>query len=200
MKKTLIGITGGIGSGKSIVSNILQIKGIPVYNADDESKRIIITDESLKSELIQILGKEIYFADGSLNRKLMAEKIFHDKDLITQVNHIIHPAVGKDFCRWAETQNSTIIATECALLFESGLNKRVDYSIMVYAPLPIRIQRAMQRDNATQEQIEARIKNQMDDEKKRDLADFVIMNDNRTAILPQINQLLSDLTSVDTLK
>lgn len=194
MGKILIGITGGIGSGKTVVSDILRVKEIPVYDADNESKRLIVSDDTLKSKLTQLLGDDIYFADGSLNRKLMASKIFHDKDLITQVNQIIHPAVGRDFSCWAEKQKSPIVATECALLFESGLNKRIDYSIMVYAPLPIRIQRAMQRDNATREQIEARIKNQMDDDKKRDLADFVIMNDNRTAILPQVNQLLSNLS------
>ena len=193
MKKILIGITGGIGSGKTVVSDILRIKGFPVYDADKESKHLIVSDDTLKSKLTQLLGDEIYFADGSLNRNLMANKIFHDKDLITQVNQIIHPAVGRDFALWAEKQDSSIVATECALLFESGLNKITNYSIMVYAPLSIRIQRAMQRDNATQEQIVARIKNQMDDEKKKDLANFVITNDNQSAILPQINHLISDL-------
>ena len=193
MRKTIIGITGGIGSGKSIVSDILRLKGIPVYEADTESKRLISTDSKLKSELCQLLGQEIYMSDGSLNRQLMANKIFNDQQLITKVNQIIHPAVGHDFENWVKQQDSSVVATECALLFESGLDKKIDYSIMVSAPLSIRIQRAMTRDNATQEQIEARIKNQMDDEIKKEKADYLIINDGKSAILPQLNEILSHL-------
>lgn len=193
MRKTIIGITGGIGSGKSIVSDILRLKGIPVYEADTESKRLISTDSKLKSELCQLLGQKIYMSDGSLNRQLMANKIFNDQQLITKVNQIIHPAVGHDFENWVKQQDSSVVATECALLFESGLDKKIDYSIMVYAPLSIRIQRAMTRDNATQEQIEARIKNQMDDEIKKEKADYLIINDGKSAILPQLNEILSHL-------
>lgn len=185
-----LGITGGIGSGKSVVSQIFKLIGIPVYDADSESKQLITKDTNLKNALIELLGSEIYFNDGSLNRKLMASKIFNDKELITKVNKIIHPAVGMDFISWTNAQSTDIVATECALLFESNLDKRLDYSIMVYAPLDIRIERAMRRDNATREQIEARIKNQLSEELKREMSDFVIINDGQKALLPQIEELL----------
>ncbi len=191
MKK--IGITGGIGSGKSIVSEIFRLKGIPVYDADSESKKLLITNDELKKKLINLLGEKIYFEDGSLNKKEMAQLIFNNASLLCEVNHIIHPVVGLDFLNWCEKQSSEIVATESALLFESGLDKRIDTSIMVYAPINIRIERAISRDKSSREQIEARIKNQMDDEKKKALSHHVIINDGQCPILPQIENLLKSL-------
>ncbi len=191
MKK--LGITGGIGSGKSIVSEIFRLKGIPVYDADSESKKLLITNDELKKKLINLLGEKIYFADGSLNKKEMARMIFSNASLLCEVNHIIHPVVGLDFLNWCNNQSSEIVATESALLFESGLYKRIDTSIMVYAPIDIRIERAISRDKSSREQIEARIKNQMDDEEKRTLSHHVIINDGQSPILPQIENLLKSL-------
>lgn len=191
MKK--LGITGGIGSGKSIVSEIFRLKGIPVYDADSESKKLLITNDELKKKLINLLGEKIYFADGSLNKKEMAQMIFSNASLLCEVNHIIHPVVGLDFLNWCNNQSSEIVATESALLFESGLYKRIDTSIMVYAPIDIRIERAVSRDKSSREQIEARIKNQMDDEEKRVLSHHVIINDGQSPILPQIENLLKSL-------
>jgi dephospho-CoA kinase len=191
MKK--LGITGGIGSGKSIVSEIFSLKGIPVYDADSESKKLLTTNNELKKELINLLGEKIYFADGSLNKKEMAQMIFSNASLLREVNHIIHPIVGQDFSNWCDNQSSEIVATESALLFESGLYKRIDTSIMVYAPIDIRIKRAVSRDKSTREQIEARIKNQMDDEEKRSLSHYVIINDGQCPILPQIENFLKSL-------
>ena len=193
-----LGITGGIGSGKSVVSEILKIKGIPVYNADTEAKRLMVEDEELRHQLMQLLGDDIYFADGTLDKKKIASKIFSNPTLLQKVNQTVHPAVGKDFLRWEQNQaqqSKNIIAMESAILFESNLNMQFDKTLLVYAPLEVRVKRVMIRDAATLEQVQARIKNQSDEESKRSKADFVIENDNQQALLPQINQVLSQILS-----
>lgn len=192
-----LGITGGIGSGKSIVSEVLRIKGIPVYNADEEAKRLMIEDGKLRSQLMQLLGNDIYFADGTLDKKRIASMIFSNQNLLTQVNHTVHPAVGKDFLRWEQTEmqkSPKIIALESAILFESKLDIKFDKMLLVYAPLDIRIKRVMKRDTATLEQVQARVRNQSEEGDKRTKADFIIENGNLQAILPQINQILDLLT------
>ncbi len=193
-----LGITGGIGSGKSVVSEILKIKGIPVYNADTEAKRLMVEDEELRHQLMQLLGDDIYFADGTLDKKKIASRIFSNPTLLQKVNQTVHPAVGKDFLRWEQKQvqqSKNIIAMESAILFESNLNMQFDKTLLVYAPLEVRVKRVMIRDTATLEQVQARIKNQSDEESKRSKADFVIENDNQQALLPQINQVLSQILS-----
>lgn len=191
-----LGITGGIGSGKSVVSEILKIKGIPVYNADTEAKRLMVEDEELRHQLMQLLGDDIYFENGTLDKKKVASKIFSNPTLLQKVNQTVHPAVGKDFLRWEQNQaqqSKNIIAMESAILFESNLNMQFDKTLLVYAPLEVRVKRVMLRDAATLEQVQARIKNQSDEESKRSKADFVIENDNQQALLPQINQVLSQI-------
>lgn len=193
-----LGITGGIGSGKSVVSEILKIKGIPVYNADTEAKRLMVEDEELRHQLMQLLGDDIYFADGTLDKKKIASRIFSNPTLLQKVNQTVHPAVGKDFLRWEQKQaqqSKNIVAMESAILFESNLNMQFDKTLLVYAPLEVRVKRVMIRDAATLEQVQARIKNQSDEESKRSKADFVIENDNQQALLPQINQVLSQILS-----
>lgn len=193
-----LGITGGIGSGKSVVSEILKIKGIPVYNADTEAKRLMVEDEELRHQLMQLLGDDIYFENGTLDKKKVASKIFSNPTLLQKVNQTVHPAVGKDFLRWEQNQaqqSKNIIAMESAILFESNLNMQFDKTLLVYAPLEVRVKRVMLRDAATLEQVQARIKNQSDEESKRSKADFVIENDNQQALLPQINQVLSQILS-----
>lgn len=192
-----LGITGGIGSGKSVISEILRTKGIPVYNADEEAKRLMVQDENLRSLLMNLLGDDIYYGDGTLNKKKIASMIFSDQTLLTKVNQTIHPAVGKDFLSWEQNEaqkSKEIIALESAILFESKLDIEFDKTILVYAPLDVRIKRVMKRDSATFEQVQARVKNQSDEESKRLKADFIIENDLQ-AVLPQINQILSQLTS-----
>ncbi len=188
-----LGITGGIGSGKSVVSEILRIKGISVYNADEEAKRLMIEDKKLRSQLMNLLGDDIYFENGTLNKKKIASIIFSNQALLTKVNQTVHPAVGKDFLRWEQTEaqkSKKIIALESAILFESKLDIEFDKTILVYAPLDVRIKRVMRRDSATFEQVQARVKNQSDEESKRSKADFIIKNDNLQAVLPQINPIL----------
>ncbi|MDU1905264.1 MAG: dephospho-CoA kinase [Dysgonomonas sp.] len=181
----VLGITGGIGSGKSTVTHILKILGIPVYIADNESKRLTESSPIIRSKLIEAFGEELY--DGKiLNKKLFASIIFNDKEKLATANHIIHPEVYKDFAKWKEDHSHlSIIATEAAILFESGMNRHVDKTIMVYTPLDIRIERVMNRDNISKEAVIARINNQMPDEEKRELSDHTIYNDETQSLIQQ---------------
>ena len=187
-----IGITGGIGSGKSIVSRLMKIRHIPVYNADDASKNILKTNQPIREKLKKLLGESI-FSGEELNKAQMASLIFNNPDLLSKVNAIIHPAVFDDFEKWCNNQQSNMVACESALIFESGMNQYMDHIIMVSAPLKIRIERAMLRDNATEEQIKRRIKNQLPDEEKAKLSDFILVNDDRHAIIPQLNKILDQI-------
>lgn len=184
-----IGITGGIGSGKSVVASLLNLHGIPVYVADTESKLLTDTSPVIKEKLTALLGDDLYTEKG-LNRKLLASHIFGNPEYLRQVNAIIHPEVDRHFTAWAQSQKSKICAIESAILFESGFNKLVDKSLMVYAPLPLRIERAVARDNACQEEIIRRIDSQLPDETKRDRSDYVIFNDDKQALLPQVERFL----------
>lgn len=190
MKK--IGITGGIGSGKSVVSALLRVLNIPVYDADAASKRLLVTDERLMTSLKNLLGEDIY-EGGVLNKKKMSAMIFSDKSLLVKVNALIHPAVIADFEQWAERKNLPLVACESALVFEAKMDGLFDAVLMVYAPEEVRISRAMRRDGSTEEQVKARIQNQMSDEEKRAMSDFVIVNDDWQAIIPQLQSVLNQL-------
>ena len=185
-----IGITGGIGSGKSVVSDLLRLQGVPVYNADTASKSLLVTDEKLISSLEVLLGEDIY-QGGVLDKKRMASLIFSDKELLEKVNALIHPAVIADFERWANRQKASLLACESALIFESKMNTLFDAVVMVYAPESVRLRRAMLRDTATEEQVKARIQNQLSDEVKKSISDYVIVNDDKQALLPQLKELLA---------
>lgn len=184
-----IGITGGIGSGKSVVASLLSVYNIPVYIADDESKKLTDTSEVIKGKLVSLFGNDIYNNNG-LDRKLLAKHIFGNKEMLAKVNNIIHPEVNKHFNCWAESQKTKACAIESAILFESGFDKTVDVKLMVYAPKDIRIQRAIMRDGASREEIERRINSQMADEEKSKLADFTIINDGISALIPQMENFL----------
>lgn len=188
-----IGITGGIGSGKSIVASLLNLHGIPVYLADTESKILTATSPVIRGKLIALLGKELYTEEGLLNKKLLASYIFSNPEYLKEVNEIIHPEVKRHFTEWAERQLSEFCAIESAILFESGFNQTVDKSLMVYTPLELRIGRAMQRDNVSREEIISRINNQLPDETKKERSDYVIHNDDIQALLPQVGRFLATL-------
>lgn len=189
-----IGITGGIGSGKSVVSKILSLLDIPIYLSDDEAKRLTATDEAIRRELTDLLGDELY-QGGMLNKQMLANFLFASADNAEKINAIIHPQVKQDFRRWC-TRHSALqfVAMESAILFESGFDSEVDVVVMVYAPQEVRIQRAMMRDAASRTQIEQRIKRQMDDEAKCSKAHYVLINDDKTALIPQVLQLLVSLS------
>lgn len=189
-----IGITGGIGSGKSVVSKLLSLMDVPVYLSDDEAKRLTANDETIRKELIHLLGNELY-QDGVLNKAILANYLFASPQNAAKVNAIIHPQVKLDFRLWCEShQSSEYIAIESAILLEAGFASEVDVVVMVYAPKEVRIQRAMKRDGASRQQIEQRIQNQMDDEVKSSKAHYTLINDGKTALIPQVLQLLVSLS------
>lgn len=186
-----IGLTGGIGSGKSVVSHLLKTMGIPVYIADDESKRITSTDAFIKQQLINLLGDEVYI-NGVLNKNLLAAYIFSDAEHAKIVNEIIHPRVKEDFVKWvAKNTKHPVVAIESAILIEAGFTDEVDIVAMVYAPMDLRLQRLALRDfSSSKEQILKRIQSQMDDEKKKALADIIIVNDEQIPVIPQVVELV----------
>ena len=177
-----VGITGGIGSGKSVVSRLLEIMGIPVYISDTEAKRITCTDTVIRRELCALVGQEV-FQGGELNRTLLAEYMFGYPEHVKEVNAIIHPRVKDDFRQWTvRFGNNGLVGMESAIL------------VMVYAPLEVRVERAMKRDCSSRELVLKRIEAQMSDEAKREQADFVIVNDNETPLIPQVLELISLLS------
>lgn len=186
----VIGITGGIGSGKSIIGKILTTMGYPVYYSDQEAKWVMNNDAVLRKELTAVFGEEAYLND-ELNRPYLAEKIFTSPELKDKINQIVHPRVRKRFSDFVANSNSPFVFNEAAILFETGGYKDFDATILVIADKETRIQRVMQRDNITRQQIEARINNQWSDEQKLKLANFVIQNNETDLIVPQILELLS---------
>lgn len=173
----IVGLTGGIGSGKTTVTKMFAELGIPVYNSDIEAKKITNTSQTIHTELISILGEETY-KDGTLDRKFMAGKIFNNKELLQKVNAIIHPKVADHFKKWVTQQSSPYVIKEAAILFESGSNAQCDLVILVTASEQERIRRVMGRDNISKEEVQARMNNQWSDSEKVKLSDFVIQNDN----------------------
>ena len=189
-----IGITGGIGSGKSVVASLFQLLGVPFYIADEESKRLTSQSMTIRRQLIAHYGEAIYTAEG-LNKPLLAAKIFQDPAQRRIVNGIIHPEVKHHFEAWAAQQETPLCAIESAILFESGFDQVVDTHLMVYAPKALRIERATARDAASREAIQQRIESQMADEEKRELADHLIYNDNQQPLIPQVTALIARLTA-----
>lgn len=191
------GITGGIGSGKSIVCKIFFQFGIPVYDADDAAKKIMNSDEELIARLKNEFGKHIYDDENTLNRKELAKLVFSDSEALSKLNSMVHPAVGKDFEKWlAINSGAAYILKEAAILFESGANNGLDYFITVTAPVEIRIKRVMKRDNVTEEHVKAIVNTQMREEERILKSDFVIANDNEQLVIPQVMDLHNRLLSL----
>lgn len=189
-----IGITGGIGSGKSVVSRLLGVMNIPIYISDEEAKSLTVAHPLIRQELGALLGDEIY-QGGELNKPLLASYLFGHPDHARVVNGIIHPRVKEHFRSWASAHKGySIIGMESAILYESGFAGEVDVVVMVYAPLEIRIARAMKRDGVSRELVTKRIDSQMSDEVKRSQADFTIVNDGERPLIPQVLELISFLS------
>jgi len=189
-----LGITGGIGSGKSVVSHLLKIMGVPVYLTDDEAKRLTNEDAEIRRQLTNLVGNDVYLPNGILNRPRLAAYLFAEEAHALKINSIIHPRVKNDFMQWTQAHKHTpVIAVESAILIEAGFTETVDKIIMVYAPMKLRLQRAMLRDHTSKEQIRKRILRQMDEEEKCKMAHTVIINDGATPLLPQIEALLQNL-------
>lgn len=188
-----IGLTGGIGSGKTTIAQIFSALGYPVYLADPAAARLINHHMGIREQLIHHFGTDIYRPDGTLDKKKLASFIFHDRENLLLVNHIVHPRVTADFLAWCKHQHAPFVLFESAILFEAGLTSLFDKIICVQADLPTRIRRVMKRDNTTPAEIEARIKNQMDDSLKCREADYILYNNENTDLLPQILSLADSL-------
>lgn len=189
----IIGLTGGIGSGKSVVADLLIVMGIPVYDSDSRSKQLCDTDEVLKTGLKSLFCEKLY-NNGVLNRSLLAEKIFNDDKALKAVNAIVHPAVGRDFISWIGKHNfSSIVVQETAILFEAGLSDRYDFIVSVTAPESLRIIRACKRSGLLPEDVRNRMKNQIGEEERTRLSDFVIVNDDRKGLIPQIEKIVETI-------
>lgn len=184
-----IGITGGIGSGKSLVCAILEKMGYPVFYADFEAKKAMNEDPELKKSLIQLLGDQTY-ANNELNRPFVAEQIFKNHNLKKEVNALVHPAVYRAYENWKKRQKSPLVFNESALLFETGSYKRFDATILVTADRETRIQRVMERDHTSREAVLERMSHQLDDHSKQKLCDFEIVNNDESLLLPQIMKIL----------
>ena len=179
-----VGLTGGIGAGKTTISTIFKILGVPVFDADKEAKIIMNNSNEIKEELIKIFGKEVY-KENVLNKKYLANIVFNDKEKLKVLNSIVHPITIQAFDDWSAHQNSSYVIKEAALLFESGSNKDLDYTIGVFAPKELRIKRVQNRDNISSIDVEKRIHNQMDEEAVKKFCDFIFINDEQQMILPQ---------------
>lgn len=185
-----IGITGGIGSGKSIVSEIFHLQGVPLYNADQEAKKLNDFSSHIREQLTLQIGNDLYI-DGKLDRKKLASIIFHDSRKLAIVNSIIHPELARHFTEWCQQrEHYQMVILDAALLIEAGFYRLVDKVIMVQAPRELRIARVMQRDRSTRDEVEARINSQLPEEEKIKYAGYVICNDNRHSLLKQASELI----------
>lgn len=190
-----IGVTGGIGSGKSTACRIFSLLGIPCYDSDREAKRLMNTDPSLKNRISNLLGPKAYTPQG-LDRTYVADRVFEHPDLLQQLNAIVHPAVADDFARWAETQQAPYVIEESAILFESGADHGMDRTIAVVAPEAIRIRRVCHRDQRNEAAVKARIANQMSDKERARRADYLLKADEQELLIPQILKLHHHLLSL----
>lgn len=183
-----IGITGGIGSGKTTIAKIFEILDIPVYYADQEAKSLMVENPSVRQKLLSLFGKQV-FSGEALNRDFISDQVFKDSDKLRQLNEIVHPAVGEHFLQWAANQKSPYVLKEAALLFESGANEQLDFVIGISCPLEQRIERVMKRNDLQKSEVMARIEHQMDDAEKMKRCDFIIFNADETPVIPQVLHL-----------
>jgi len=188
-----IGLTGGIGSGKSTIAKVLEKMGYPVFYADLEAKKIYHEDPVLKENLIQIIGQEVYM-NGQLNTKLLAEKLFSNTQLKDHVAALVHPIVREAFVSWVKLQKALLVFNEAAILFETGAYQNFDANLLVVAPAQLRIERVIKRDALSEDQVQARIAQQWSDEQKMKLTPYLIHNDGRP-LLVQIEKLVNELQS-----
>jgi dephospho-CoA kinase len=180
-----IGLTGGIGSGKSTVAKIFELFGIPIYYADDAAKQLMNTDPHLKEQIIKRFGVESYTENG-LNRNYIAKKVFDNKESLEFLNALVHPATLRDAEIWMQNQTTPYAIKEAALIFESGAERFLDYVIGISAPEALRISRVQIRDEITPGEITTRIENQLNEDKKMSMCDFIIFNDGLQPLLPQV--------------
>ena len=192
-----IGITGGIGSGKTTVCRIFELLGIPIFYADAQAKLVMHTDEKLRVGIIQAFGFRSYLPDGSLDRKHIADIVFKDQRELSALNALVHPAVFRAFDLWALGQTAPYVVKEAALLFESGSDKMCDYAILIKTPDRIKIARVIERDHITEADIRLRMARQWSDKEKEKLADYIILNNEKLLLIPQVLALHERFVSLN---
>ena len=192
MKK--IGITGGIGSGKTYVASVFQSLGIPIFNADIQAKKIMTSSRKLIKLLKEEFGNDIY-KDSDLNKEKLASIVFSNSDKLQKLNSLVHPIVKEEFNNWCKKQTSPYIIKEAAILFESNSHIGLDAVICVSAPLELRMKRLLNRDNYSEKEIKKRIENQISQEEKEKLSDYIIVNDEKELLLPKIIKIHKELFS-----
>lgn len=189
-----VGLTGGIGSGKSTVAKMFMQLGVPVYNSDERAKHLMNNSIDIKKRLVEFLGKESY-KEGQLNRAFIAKKVFNDTELLAQLNAIVHPVVREDFLNWTNQQDCCYVIQETALLFENEAQNLYDYVILVTAPKEERISRVVNRDSVTREQVIARMDNQLEDDEKLNLSDYVVENIDKERTKSSVLQVHASIVS-----
>lgn len=191
-----IGLTGGIGAGKTTVARLFEILHIHVYYADQKAKYLMEKDPALRNSLISLFGPKV-FQGNILNRKYISDLVFNNKDSLRKLNSLVHPVVRNDFVEWCRIrENEIYVVQEAALLFESGFYKDFDKNILVSSPVNLRIQRLIRRDHSTEDEIRLRIENQMTDEQKRTLADLEIRNTENELLIPQVLEIHNKFVSL----
>lgn len=191
-----LAITGCIGSGKSVVSRMMNVLGVPVYDCDSNAKRLMTEDAFIISELKRMFGEECYDDDGTLNRRYVASRIFTDKGNINRVNALVHPVVKRDFEEWATRQNSNVVAVETAILYESGMVESVDKVLVVWAEKETAIERTMERSGMNRVQVENRMNNQMGVDELLLMSDYSLYNDGDELLLPQVIGIIEELKNI----
>lgn len=190
-----IGLTGGIGSGKSTVAQLFELLGVPVYYADDAAKQLMNTNEELKSLIKKNFGEQAY-KNNELDRQYMASVVFNDPEKLGLLNSLVHPATLKDAEQWLNRQTTAYTIKEAALLFESGADKMLDYVIGITAPEQLRIERVMKRDEVSREEVMKRLSKQMNEEEKIKRCDFILINDETQLLIPQVLELHQKLINL----
>lgn len=192
-RKLKLAITGSMGSGKSVVARCVSLMGVPVYDCDSRAKVLMVSDSSVVKELKRMFGEECYLPDGSLDRNYLSSRIFADANLVKRVNALVHPAVKRDFERWANEQEAPVVAVETAILYESGIVDSVDKVLVVWSEYETAVSRCIKRSGMSRAQVISRLQQQMKSDDLLLLSDYSIFNDGNNSVLPQIISLLDEL-------
>lgn len=189
----IIGLTGGIGSGKTTVAYMFKDLGIPIYIADEEAKRLLVRSKVIRRKLIALFGEKVYLKNGEINKKSISDKIFKNSNYLEKMNAIVHPKVAQHFKRWIKKQDAPFVLKESAILFESGAYKECDKIITVTASEDIRVNRVLKRDHTTKKKVKAIIDKQLSEEYKIKNADYVIHNNTLEETLQAVKKIYADL-------
>jgi len=192
----IVGLTGGIGSGKTTVAKLFYKLGVPIYVSDIEAKKIMVANEKVISAIKKLFGDEAYNDNNELNRSYISEKVFKNKSVLNDLNSIVHPAVAEDFLNWYNIQDSAYVIKESAILFESGSYKNCELVITVTAPLEERINRVMSRDNVTKKQVLHRVMNQLSDEDKIDRSNYIVNNKTLEGTENQVEKINTQILNI----